>query len=266
MNWWGKIIGGTLGYMLGGPIGALLGAVLGHNLDKGINSFSYNKVGHPDQQQRTQAAFFTAVFSVMGHICKADGIVTPDEINTAKMIMSRMVLTKEQKKAAIELFNAGKQPDFPIEAVLIQLKKEIGLSRNIKRVFLEIQCYAALADGVMHPDEQRLLIKICSLLGFPQYEFESIAASIAAELHHEDRGKTTKSTQMTLKEAYAILDISASTKDKEVKRAYRRLISQHHPDKLVSKGLPEEMIKIANQRTQEIREAYERIMQDRKNR
>lgn len=251
--------------MLGGPIGALLGAVLGHNLDKGINSLSHGETDS-GQQQRTQAAFFTATFSVMGHICKADGIVTPDEINTAKMIMTRMSLNESQKKAAIELFNAGKKSDFPIEAVILQLKKEIGLSRNMKRVFLEIQCYAAFADGVMHPDEQRLLIKICSILGLPQYEFESLAASIAAELHYEKRGKTAKSTEMALKDAYAILNISASAKENEVKRAYRRLISQHHPDKLVSKGLPEEMIKIANQRTQEIREAYERIMQDRKNR
>lgn len=262
MSWWGKIIGGYFGFVLGGPIGALLGAVLGHNLDKGLGGFSSTGpgIGH---QQRAQAAFFTATFSVMGHICKADGRVTPDEINIARMIMSQLVLSPEQEKAAIALFNEGKKKDFPLEDVLLQLKNELGLSKNIKRMFIEIQCYTAYADGVMHPDEKKLLIRICKIIGFSQYEFESIAASTAAEFHHQTSGRDGKPKKMSLNDASAILNISASATDNEVKRAYRRLISQHHPDKLVSKGLPEEMIKMATQRTQEIRGAYERIMDER---
>ena len=238
MSWWGKIIGGYLGFVLGGPIGALLGAVLGHNLDKSLGGFQSTGPG-TGHQQRTQAAFFTATFSVMGHICKADGRVTPDEINTARMVMSQMALLPEQKKAAIALFNEGKKKDFPLEEV-------------------------AYADGLMHPHEKKLLIRICQIIGFSQYEFESIAVAIAAQFHHQTSGKEGKPKKMGLRDAYKILNVSASANDDKVKRAYRRLISQHHPDKLVSKGLPEEMIKLATQRTQEIREAYERIMDERK--
>ena len=258
MSWWGKIIGGYFGFVLGGPIGALLGATLGHNFDKS------QTIGPGiGQQQRSQAAFFTATFSVMGHICKADGLVTPDEINTAKMIMSQMNLLPVQKEAAMALFNEGKKKDFPLEEVLLQLKHELGMSKNIKRMFIEIQCYAAYADGVMHPHEKKLLISICQIIGFSQYEFESIAASTAAQFHHQTSGKAGKPKKMSVHDAHKILNISESAKDDEVKLAYRRLISQHHPDKLVSKGLPEEMIKMATQRTQEIREAYERIMDER---
>jgi len=262
LNWWGKLIGGYFGFVLGGPIGALLGAVLGHNFDKSLSGFATSGpgLGH---QQRAQAAFYTATFSVMGHICKADGRVTPDEINIARMIMSQMALSGEQKKAAIALFNEGKKKDFPLEEVLIQLKNELGLSKNIKRMFVEIQCYAAYADGVMHPDEKKLLIRICEIIGFSQYELESIAAAIAAEYHHQSSDREGKPKRMRLKDAYAILNTSSSARDDEIKRAYRKLISQHHPDKLVSKGLPEEMIKLATQRTQEIRKAYERIMDER---
>lgn len=262
MSWWGKIIGGYFGFVLGGPIGALLGAVLGHNFDKGLAGFSTAgpDIGH---QQRAQAAFYTATFSVMGHICKVDGRVTPDEINTARMIMSQMALSPEQKKAAIALFNEGKKKDFPLNDVLLQLKKELGMSKNIKRMFIEVQCYAAYADGVMHPDEKKLLVRICKIIGFSQYEFESIATSIAAEYHHRTSGRDGKPRKMSSNDAYAILNISASASDDEIKRAYRKLMSQHHPDKLIAKGLPEEMIKIATQRTQEIREAYERIMDER---
>ena len=152
MSWWGKLIGGYIGFALGGPIGALLGVALGHNLDK--DTSPTHSIG---QQNRSQAAFFTVTFSVMGHICKADGRVTPDEISAARMIMAQMALSPAQKDAAIALFNEGKQDDFPLEDVLAQLKSELGLSKNIKRVFVEIQCSAAYADGILHPAVKKLL-------------------------------------------------------------------------------------------------------------
>ncbi len=255
MSWWGKLIGGYVGFVLGGPIGALLGAALGHNFDKDDTPAA--SVG---QQNRSQAAFFTATFSVMGHLCKADGRVTPDEISNARVIMSQMSLSPAQTDAAIALFNEGKKDGFPLEDVLRQLKSELGLSKNIKRMFVEIQCYAAYADGILHPAEKIMLTKICQIIGFSEYELASILAAITAEEHHESSGRREKSTAMRLEDAYAILNIKSNADDKEVKRAYRKLMSQHHPDKLVSKGLPEEMMKIATKKTQEIREAYERVM------
>jgi len=262
MSWWGKLIGGYVGFALGGPIGALLGVALGHNFDK--DSSTQASAPFIGQQNRSQAAFFTATFSVMGHICKADGRITPDEISAARMIMSQMSLSPAQKDAAIALFNEGKKDNFPLEDVLAQLKSELGLSKNIKRVFVEIQCTAAYADGVLHPAEKKLLQKICHIIGFSEYELNSILAAISAGTHHQKSGRGGKSGKMQLKDAYAILSISPNANDSEVKRAYRKLISQHHPDKLISKGLPEEMMKIATQKTQEIRKAYECVMEERK--
>ena len=259
MSWWGKLIGGYVGFALGGPIGALIGAAFGHNFDK-----STSPIQSIGQQNRSQAAFFTATFSVMGHICKADGRVTPDEISAAKMIMSQMSLAPAQRDAAIALFNEGKKDDFPLDDILAQLKSELGLSKNIKRVFVEIQCSAAYADGVLHPAEKKLLQRICHIIGFSEYELNSILAAISAEAHHQRSGRGGKSAKMQLKDAYAILNIKSAANDSEVKRAYRKLISQHHPDKLISKGLPEEMMKIATQKTQEIRAAYECVMDERK--
>jgi len=262
MSWWGKLIGGYVGFALGGPIGALLGAALGHNFDKDTSTQTSSPfIG---QQNRSQAAFFTATFSVMGHICKADGRVTPDEISAARQIMSQMALSPAQKDAAIALFNEGKKDGFPLEDVLAQLKSELGLSKDIKRVFVEIQCSAAYADGVLHPAEKNLLEKICRFIGFSEYELNSILAAIAAEAHHQKSGRGGKSGEMQTEDACAILNISPGANLSEVKRAYRKLMSQHHPDKLVSKGLPEEMMKVATQKTQEIRAAYERIIDERK--
>ncbi|MEE8321417.1 MAG: co-chaperone DjlA [Gammaproteobacteria bacterium] len=262
MSWWGKLLGGTFGFMLGGPMGALLGAVLGHNFDKGLQGVSGTNGYARGHQQRAQAAFFTATFSVMGHICKADGRVTPDEIAAARLIMSQMELSPQQRQAAIELFNEGKKEGFLFQDIVLQFRQEVGRSSNLKRMFIEIQCHAAYSDGTIHPAEKKILSSVCDILRISQYELESIIAAIGAQFHHQQSTRDTKASGMSLKDAYTTLNISADATETEVKRAYRRLTSQHHPDKLVSKGLPEEMMKIASQRTHEIRQAYERIKQE----
>ena len=262
MSWWGKVIGGAFGFMLGGPLGAILGAALGHNFDKGMGGLSDHDGFSQGQQERVQTAFFTATFSVMGHVCKADGRVCENEIAVAKRVMAEMVLSPEQKKAAMALFSEGKKDGFPLEDVLQQLRREIGFRRNLQRMFMEIQCYAAYADGVVHPAEKKLLLQVCRLFGFSEYEFESLLAAVGAGFHQRSR-QTRGKPGTTLKDAYAILNVSAKASNDEIKKAYRRLLSQHHPDKLVSKGLPEEMMKMAAERTHEIRQAYEQIKEAR---
>lgn len=260
MNWWGKIIGGTFGFMLGGPLGALFGAAIGHNFDRGLQGVSKGSTGAWTRQEQVQTAFFTATFSVMGKLCKADGRVSHDEIALARQVMAQMDLSPEQKKAAIALFNEGKKTDFPIDEVLRQLKHEIGYRPNLQRMFIEIQLYAAFADGVMHSTEQQVLLRICRVFGVSKRDFDVLVAAISGEVHH----RQSRSAGISRDDAYALLNVTASASDAEVKKAYRRLMSQHHPDKLVSKGLPEEMIKIAEQRTHEIRQAYEKIKEERK--
>lgn len=259
MSWWGKLVGGTFGFMLGGPLGAVLGAALGHNFDKGLASFPADGHFQRGQQERVQTAFFTAAFAVMGHICKADGRVSEDELSVARRVMAEMQLSKEQKKAAIALFNEGKKDSFPLDEALLQFKREVGFRLNLQRMFIEIQCYAAYADNVIHPAEKQLLYHICEVLRFPRHELDNVLKAIAAQFHHQQ----SKTDKPTVKDAYAILGVSSKASDAEVKRAYRRLLSQHHPDKLVSKGLPEEMMKLAAQQTHEIRQAYEAIKEKR---
>ena len=261
MSWWGKIIGGAFGYLLGGPLGAVLGAALGHNFDKGIDGGGI-AFGN---QERAQTAFFTATFSVMGYVCKADGRVSEDEIALARTVMNQMELSAAQRETAIRLFREGKKADFPLEDALGQLKRECANRRNLLRMFVEIQLAAAYADGTLAPAEHRLLLHICDRLGIPRIEFEHLEAMIRAERHAAGaraRGAARPSGP-SIKEAYAILDVSPDSSDADVKKAYRRLLSQHHPDKLVAKGLPEEMMKLAAQKTHEIRQAYERIAEAR---
>lgn len=263
MSWLGKVVGGAFGFMMGGPLGAVLGASVGHQFDEGLQGIEVDARLNPGDQHRVQMAFFTATFSVMGHIAKADGKVTTAEINLAKRIMDELVLTEEMRKAAINLFQQGKAADFPVADVLDQFRQECHRRTHLIRMFLEIQIQAAYADGVLDKAEEMVLYNICTHLGISRFEFERIKLQFQAQQRFYEYGQQ-KTVESTLDDAYGVLGISSSATDSEVKKAYRRLISQHHPDKLVAKGLPEEMMTIAKEKTQKIRKAYETIKEARK--
>ncbi len=263
MSWFGKVIGGTFGFLMGGPLGAILGASLGHQFDQGIHGLEIDEQLSPGDQQRVQMAFFTATFSVMGHIAKADGQVSTAEINHAKQIMDELDLNDELRKTAINLFQQGKADNFPINEVMDQFRKECHRRTHLIRMFLEIQIQAAFADGILDKTEEIVLQNICTHLGISRFEFESIKLQIQAQQRFNSKTQNRQS-ENSLEDAYAVLGISASATDSEVKKAYRKLMSQHHPDKLVAKGLPEEMMILAKEKTQKIRKAYESIKEKRK--
>jgi DnaJ like chaperone protein len=264
MSWWGKALGGAFGFMMGGPLGALLGIAFGHNFDKGLGSIMSDGGMDPGQQERVQAAFFTATFSVMGHIAKADGKVTQDEIRMAEAVMTQMGLSADVRDSAKRLFNEGKSADFPLDEVLDQFKREVHRRSTLIQMFLEIQLQAAYADGVMHADEERVLLHICEKLGVAPAQLRRLEEMLKAGFGQHSRGTGSRSSSaMTLNDAYQIMGVEKGISDTDLKKAYRRLMSQHHPDKLVAKGLPEEMIKDATEKTQQIKEAYEKIKESR---
>jgi DnaJ like chaperone protein len=264
MSWWGKVLGGTFGFMIGGPLGAVFGAALGHNFDKGLDrSTRFEPQGLGDKE-RVQSAFFAATFSVMGYVAKADGRVSEIEIRMANQIMSQMMLGEEQREIAKNLFNEGKQSGFDIDGVLDQFKVECHRRFHLLQMFLEIQIAMLLADGVVHEKERKTIYYVGSHLGISRDVIDQLIMMVQGQQYYSEGSTQKHTTQSDLKNAYAVLGVNANASDDEIKKAYRRLMNQHHPDKLVSKGLPEEMIKIATEKTQEIRKAYERIKDSRK--
>ncbi len=257
MNWWGKLIAGTLGFVLGGPLGAALGLVIGHQFDKGLARLNGTT---PDDHARVQLAFFTATFSVMGRLAKADGRVCEDEIGFARSVMNRMALSEEQRRVAIGLFTQGKSPEFDLDGALAQFRRECRHRMQLLQMFMEIQLQAAYADGELNAAERDLLLHVSDSLGFSRHDFEHLDA--LARFARDFGGAAPprqRAPQEKLHEAYRILDVAPDASTDEVKRAYRRLMNQHHPDKLVAKGLPEEMVRLATEKTQEIKSAYEAI-------
>ena len=255
MSWWSSVIGGAVGFMIGGPLGAMLGVAFASNFSKRRSGSGFNHNFGPGNQQRVQAAFFSGVFSVMGYISKVDGKVSKSEIILAQQVMQHMQLSEDMIKVAKDLFNQGKQADFNLDEVLEQFRLETHRRTHLIRMFLEIQIQAAYADGVFDQSEHSALKNIAQKLRFPLHELENLIQQFAAS--------KSSSKQTSIEDAYKILGAEESLSDKEIKRAYRRLLAQHHPDKLVAKGLPEEMQKLANEKTQEIISAYEAIKKHR---
>lgn len=270
MSFLGKVFGGTFGFLLGGPLGGILGTALGHQFDKGLDGIedSSDIPFEPGNQHRVQMAFFSATFSIMGHLAKADGKVSRAEIDLAESVIRNMELSPDMRQAAIRLFNEGKKTDFPLDEALDQLRKECHRRTTLIRMFIEIQLQAAFADGSLDPIEERILLHICARLQFSQIEYQRLKTIFQAQQRFSGSTRGHRRTpnrpkKPRVSDAYAVLGLEPSATDGEVKKTYRRLMSQNHPDKLVSKGLPEEMIKLATEKTQKIRKAYELIREKR---
>ena len=265
MYWWGKITGAILGWLiLGavrlGPLGFILGLIIGHQFDRRLER-GLGAQGEIDIRE-IQGIFFATTFSVMGHIAKADGRVSEHEIRAARAIMANLHLAPEQVKQAIRLFTDGKRSDFPLHHTVNRFQTACRARHDIFRAFIEIQMQAALASGVIHPKARRILWDVCRQLNVSRVELVQIEALIRA--HQGFRGQQrAPQADGAIEQAYGVLGVKKDATDKEVKTAYRRLMNQHHPDKLVSRGLPESMMEVAKEKTREIRAAYDRIREAR---
>lgn len=268
MRWTGKIIGLILGAVLIGPLGGLIGFAIGYCYDQGMFDAWLDSMGlhrHRSVHTDVQKIFFDTTFTIMGYLAKSDGRISENEITIARKIMAQMGLNDAMKREAMRLFEAGKSPDFNYLQAIEKLKKTCWRQPNLLRFFLEIQIQIAHADGINFSAQKKQTFEsICQQLGVFGFSFSQFEQQFRAgknyQRHHQAHQEDPR---RYLKEAYNLLEISPKATDAEVKKAYRRQMSEHHPDKLISKGVPPEMIKLATQKTQQIKEAYEQIVKSR---
>jgi DnaJ like chaperone protein len=250
-HWWGKLIGGIIGLLRGGLTGAIFGIFLGHMVDRFLSGLG--------GVNRTRDAFFGAMFSTLGHINKADGRVTKVEIEAAENLMHRLQLTEEERQRAILFLQQGKERDFNLETTLREFARHSMLRHELRIMFIELLIEAALADGALTAAEQAILVRSCTVLHIPANVFSAMlrarqggGSTYRDHQQHPNRGPS-------LNQSYAALGLKTDASTQEIKRAYRKLVSQYHPDKLVSQGLPEEMMEMSKNRVREINAAYDKI-------
>ncbi|CUU22933.1 co-chaperone DjlA [Duffyella gerundensis] len=269
MRYWGKVIGLVLGLISGaGFWGLVLGLIFGHVVDK---IRSKKGQGYFANQQARQNLFFRTTFQVMGHLTKSKGRVTEADIQIASLLMERMQLHGAARTAAQQAFREGKQGDYPLRNKLRELRSACFGRFDLIRMFLEIQIQAAFADGSLHPNERQVLYVIAEELGISRTQFDQFLrmmqggqqfgggqhsqSSSSHGGHFQQRGPT-------LEDACSVLGVKPGDDAITIKRAYRKQMSEHHPDKLVAKGLPPEMMEMAKQKAQEIQAAYDLIRRE----
>jgi DnaJ like chaperone protein len=253
MQWTGKILGGAIGAFFG-PIGIAVGAILGHQYD---HQMAAGNSGAAVGQQ-----FFRTTFEIMGHVAKADGRVSEREIAAARAIMASLRLNQAQVHEAIGYFTAGKRDTFDLDAALSGLRRAVGAHPHLLRVFLEIQLRAAMDGNDLQDAARARLTLVAQRLGVNAVQMRLLEAALR---QHGGRARppTPESAEQRLQAAYRTLEIEPAASNAQVVKAYRRLMSRHHPDKLKANGLPESMLEHAKQRTQQVREAYEILREQR---
>jgi DnaJ like chaperone protein len=258
----GKLVAGLLGLLLAGPFGALVGLLLGHWFDRGLqHSLGF---GSPEQLARIQESFFETSFLLLGHVAKADGRISEAEIAHAESIMQELGVQGKQREAAIGLFKRGSAVDFQLQETLANFMRDCSGHRRVPHTMLVFLVSLALADGVIDKAERKVLQTISTQLGYSAAAFEQMLRMIEAQSHFHNYQPSDSPRGDQLADAYLALGVESSCSDRELKRAYRKLMSQHHPDKLIAQGVPEEMIKVATEKSQEIQAAYELLSRQRR--
>jgi DnaJ like chaperone protein len=264
---WGKLLGGLVGLAFFKIAGLILGVAIGHWFDRRSAAGVSKLQGFAHwRQQQTDAdrLFMYSTFAVMGHIAKVDGQVTTAHIANANAFMQRLKLTAAQQTQAQQAFREGKDSNFPLHELLTQLKERFRWRPDLLQMFLEIQISTAFVDARLSGSEYALLQQISKGIGMSAIKLEYLLGRFAAESafaqhasgQQSSRAYTTSSDESQLQAAYQLLGITASASESEIKKAYKKQMAQHHPDKLQAQGLPPEMMALATEKTQAIQAAY----------
>jgi len=260
MSIWGKVIGGGAGMLLGGPLGAVLGLALGSKIDKVRKANSKNMHASGEKmngnqfsqysENEKQLAFATGVIVIAAKLSKADGQVTQDEVKTFREVFD---FDPKDEVAIGKIFNSAKKNSNGYELYGKQLLSVFGNQQGLYIEFINSLYKIALADGDLHENEEKMIKDIAKIFKMPI----NLVESIKVQFFKED--------QQNISDDYKVLLSESNDSDEEIKKKYYKLAKEYHPDTLISKGLPDEFLKFANERLSSINESYDRITQYRKN-
>jgi DnaJ like chaperone protein len=189
-------------------------------------------------------AFTIAVIALSAKMARADGVVSPLEIQAFKQVFQT---APEEEQNVKRVFNLAKQDVAGFESYADEIARLLKDNRKLLQDVLEGLLYIATADGGLHPDEDAFLAEVARRFGFSPSEFRFFRARFVV-----DHGNP-----------YDVLRLSPDATDEEIKRQYRKLVSDNHPDKLIGRGVPREFVEIATRKLAAINAAYDVIARER---
>ncbi len=241
MSIWGKIIGAGAGFAVGGPLGALIGGLAGHAVDVMRGQTAEQAAGQPQVDGTKSIAFTMGVIVLGAKMAKADGRVTPDEVAAFKEVFR---VPSDEMKNVGRIFNRARKDSGGFEPYARQLGGMFRDNPAVLEELLDGLFHIARADGRISDEEVNYLAAVAREFGFSETTWHRIREANMGP----DQG-----------DPYTILGVAHDAKDEDVKAAYRKLVRENHPDRLVAQGLPPEFIELANEKLATVNQAYEKI-------
>lgn len=241
----GKLVGGTIGFAMGGPLGAIAGAVFGHAFDKSGDLDDGREIDYTSTGNQTaQLTFFVAAFSMLAKIARADGAVSSEEIDSVEKFMAvDLNLDPESRRVARDIFHTAINARESFQDFAAQFFGQFRNEPRLLEMMIDIMLRVSVADGNLSPAEETLIVSAVGIFNMGDANYQRLKSKYVSEPV----------------KYYAVLNCSESDSNDRIKSQYRKLVSEYHPDKIASKGLPDAFIQFANDKFREIQEAYEHI-------
>jgi DnaJ like chaperone protein len=255
---WGKLLGGAAGFATGRVWLGLIGVLLGHQFDRGFAE-RIRPGGREDARATVlPKPFLEALFQTMGHLAKADGRVTEAEIRAARSLMQRLNLDPGQVRDAMDFFEKGKSRSFPLLEQVRRLHRETERKPELRAIFVRLLTEVSLAKKTIAARERNLLWTVCRELEIGRVEQAQLEAMLRAQKAFR-RSPAGEVDAERVTRAYTLLGVDRSSSNDEIKKAYRRLMNRHHPDKIAAHNPDSDELAAAEKRTRDIRAAYETL-------
>lgn len=274
------IISGLIGaFFLKSVFGFVLGLILGPFIYRFLNQKA--PIRNKEVDEKREALFLEVLFESFGAVCKAKGRITESDIQFITEKMRQRNFSAARRELAQSAFNRGKEADYPLTQRIDLLYSQFRTQQNVLSFFCEQIISTAMHDGDLTQNELNVILIITDHLRLSRQRVLNYIELMRAQNQHSYRyshssyqqhsyqnnsyqQNYSRATQQNeLEKAYQTLGVKPTDDPQTIKRAYRKLMNEYHPDKLMSKGLPKEMLESAKKRAQEIQASYDLIKTDR---
>ena len=235
MSIWGSLLGGMVGFSFGGPIGALIGSMIGGRLS------SSRRGGFRRGFAQQQQIFAISLIILTAKLAKVDGHVSKEELVAIK---EKLKIPEHEVDQVGKIFDKAKEDSLGYEPYAQQIAQIYGRNSAVLDEVINILFYIAEADGKVSDSEVNYIKNVSTILGLNNNQFEGI---------REGRVGSHKQNP------YVILGCSPTDDLQSIRKKYLKLSKEHHPDILMSKGLPKELITESEKKLAVINSAYDKI-------